>query len=63
MTYIIFVFVQMKLRPSDKMKNPLKGVVDEMKNLEGIIHPNLVKYYGVEVQKVKNLLDTEFDVI
>ena len=53
----------MKLKPSDKMKNPLKGVVDEMKNLDGINHPNLVKYYGVEVQKVKNLLSIRLNIL
>lgn len=31
----------------------IKQVSEEMKILEGIMHPNIVKYYGVEVHKVR----------
>lgn len=34
----------------------VKRVADEMKILEGIVHDNLVRYYGVEIHKVISLL-------
>lgn len=33
----------------------IKRVAEEMKILEGIVHRNLVRYYGVEVHKVRDI--------
>jgi len=30
----------------------MKGIADELSMFEGINHPSLVKYYGVEVHRV-----------
>ena len=30
----------------------IKAIADEIKIFEGILHPNLVRYYGVEVHRV-----------
>ncbi|KAJ8934430.1 hypothetical protein NQ318_017131 [Aromia moschata] len=38
----------------------IKRVAEEMKILEGIVHRNLVKYYGVEVHKDEMLIFMEF---
>ncbi|XP_049820436.1 mitogen-activated protein kinase kinase kinase 4 isoform X2 [Aethina tumida] len=38
----------------------IKRVAEEIKNLEGIHHKNLVRYYGVEVHKDEMLLFMEF---
>ncbi|GAB1598853.1 mitogen-activated protein kinase kinase kinase 4-like isoform X1 [Argonauta hians] len=51
---------EMKLKPTNKMRNPLKELVGEMNNLEGINHPNLVKYYGAEVQKDEMIIFMEY---
>eukprot|EP00106_Octopus_bimaculoides_P005259 XP_014772701.1 PREDICTED: mitogen-activated protein kinase kinase kinase 4-like [Octopus bimaculoides] len=51
---------EMKLKPTNKMRNPLKELVEEMNNLEGINHPNLVKYYGAEVQKDEMIIFMEY---
>ena len=42
---------QMKFQPNDLQQ--LREMCDEIKIFEGIQHPNLVKYYGVEVHKVR----------
>lgn len=34
----------------------VKRAAEEMKILEGIVHDNLVRYYGVEIHKVKDPL-------
>ena len=34
------------------MQYHFKEIIDEIKIFEGINHPNLVKYYGVEVHRV-----------
>ena len=44
---------QMKFSTAD-MQAHFKEVIDEIKIFEGINHPNLVKYYGVEVHRVSN---------
>lgn len=41
----------MKFQPNDHQA--FKGIADEIKNFEGIEHKNLVRYYGVEVHKVR----------
>ena len=41
----------MKFQPNDLQQ--LREMCDEIKIFEGIQHPNLVKYYGVEVHKVR----------
>lgn len=38
----------------------IKRVAEEMKILEGIIHKNLVKYYGIEVHREEMLLFMEY---
>ena len=41
----------MKFSTAD-MQARFKEIIDEIKIFEGINHPNLVKYYGVEVHRV-----------
>ena len=41
----------MKFSTAD-MQAHFKEIIDEIKIFEGINHPNLVKYYGVEVHRV-----------
>ena len=42
---------QMKFSTAD-MQAHFKEIIDEIKIFEGINHPNLVRYYGVEVHRV-----------
>ena len=41
---------QMEFQHNDH--KAIKAIADEIKIVEGINHPNLVKYYGVEVHRV-----------
>lgn len=41
----------MKFRTAD-MQYQFKDVIDEIMRFEGINHPNLVRYFGVEVHRV-----------
>lgn len=36
--------------------NTIKRVAEELKILEGITHRNLVKYYGIEIHRVSDLI-------
>ncbi|XP_071480035.1 mitogen-activated protein kinase kinase kinase 4-like [Diadema antillarum] len=38
----------------------IRDIADEIKNLEGIRHPNLVKYYGVEIHREELLIFMEY---
>ncbi|KAL3279949.1 hypothetical protein HHI36_017455 [Cryptolaemus montrouzieri] len=49
---------EIPLQPNDNLT--LKRLADEMKILEGIIHKNLVKYYGIEVHREEMLLFMEY---
>ena len=40
----------MKFNMNDQQ--PLKELADELILLEGVCHPNLVRYYGVEIHRV-----------
>ena len=42
----------MKFTTAD-MQAHFKEIIDEIKIFEGINHPNLVKYHGVEVHRVR----------
>lgn len=44
--------------PSADMQYHFKEIIDEIKIFEGINHPNLVRYYGVEVHRVRYLCYT-----
>ena len=48
----------MKFQPNDLQQ--LRQMCDEIKIFEGIQHPNLVKYYGVEVHKDEMLMFMEY---
>ncbi|XP_076445793.1 mitogen-activated protein kinase kinase kinase 4-like [Babylonia areolata] len=49
---------EMKFQPNDLQQ--LREMCDEIKIFEGIQHPNLVKYYGVEVHKDEMLMFMEY---
>ncbi|KAK7497186.1 hypothetical protein BaRGS_00011480 [Batillaria attramentaria] len=49
---------EMKFQPNDLQQ--LRAISDEIKIFEGIQHPNLVKYHGVEVHKDEMLVFMEF---
>ncbi|UYV80860.1 MAP3K4 [Cordylochernes scorpioides] len=49
--------VQIRLQPNDHRS--IKEALDEIKIFEGIKHPNLVRYYGVEVHKEELLIFME----
>ncbi|XP_041352279.1 mitogen-activated protein kinase kinase kinase 4-like [Gigantopelta aegis] len=49
---------EMKIQPNDQQA--FREIADEIKNFEGIQHPNLVKYYGVEVHKDEMLIFMEY---
>ncbi|KAK7107487.1 mitogen-activated protein kinase kinase kinase 4-like isoform X2 [Littorina saxatilis] len=49
---------EMKFQPNDLQQ--LRQMCDEIKIFEGIQHPNLVKYYGVEVHKDEMLMFMEY---
>lgn len=51
-------FVQIKFQPNDH--GEIRDLADEIKNFEGIRHESLVKYYGVELHRVR-LLRLSFD--
>lgn len=42
--------LQLRFQPNDVQT--IKSIADELKTFEGINHPNLVKYFGIEVHKV-----------
>ena len=44
------ISIQIPFQPEDH--KTIKNIADEIQTFEGISHPNLVKYYGVEVHKV-----------
>lgn len=41
----------------------LKRIAEEIKILEGIVHDNLVRYYGVEIHKVSYLYSVKDDIL
>ena len=43
---------QIRFQPNDH--KTIKETADELKIFEGIKHPNLVRYFGVEVHRVGN---------
>uniref|UniRef100_A0A672SAZ9 Mitogen-activated protein kinase kinase kinase 4-like n=1 Tax=Sinocyclocheilus grahami TaxID=75366 RepID=A0A672SAZ9_SINGR len=49
---------EIRFQPNDH--KTIKETADELKIFEGIKHPNLVRYFGVELHRVKNLLLSEF---
>ena len=51
-------FVQIKFQPNDH--GEIRDLADEIKNFEGIRHESLVKYYGVELHRVR-ILSLIFD--
>lgn len=46
---------QIRIERNDKA---LLALVDEVENLRSLDHPNLVKYYAIEVHRVKDILNT-----
>jgi hypothetical protein len=42
----------MKQLKIDRNHRAMKALIDEVENLERLQHPNLVRYYGVEVHRV-----------
>ena len=51
--FFMCVFVQIKFQPNDH--GEIRELADEIKNFEGIRHESLVKYYGVELHRVRIL--------
>lgn len=49
--HIFFVFNQIRFQPNDH--KTIKETADELKIFEGIKHPNLVRYFGVELHRVR----------
>lgn len=52
-SFFTCVFVQIKFQPNDH--GEIRELADEIKNFEGIRHESLVKYYGVELHRVRIL--------
>ena len=48
----VLFFLQIKFQPNDHCE--IKELADEIKNLEGIQHKSLVRYYGMELHRVRN---------
>lgn len=48
---------QVVLDPSNQQL--MKDFLDEILNFEGIDHPNLVRYYGVEAHRVSTMAGNE----
>ncbi|XP_060581220.1 mitogen-activated protein kinase kinase kinase 4-like isoform X3 [Ruditapes philippinarum] len=46
--------------PTADMQYHFKEIIDEIKIFEGINHPNLVRYYGVEVHRTEMLVFMEY---
>ena len=44
------ILFQVRFQPNDHQT--IKDIADEIKIFEGISHPSLVKYYGIEVHRV-----------
>lgn len=44
-------FLQIRFQPNDH--KTIKETADELKIFEGIKHPNLVRYFGVELHRVR----------
>lgn len=40
--------------------NTIRRVAEELKILEGISHRNLVKYYGIEIHRVRNYFSSQY---
>ena len=56
-TVIVYTtFFQVRFQPNDHQT--IKDIADEIKIFEGICHPSLVKYYGVEVHRVSRTFIT-----
>lgn len=51
--FFMCVFFQIKFQPNDH--GEIRELADEIKNFEGIRHESLVKYYGVELHRVRIL--------
>lgn len=46
-----FIFFKIRFQPNDH--KTIKETADELKIFEGIKHPNLVRYFGVELHRVR----------
>lgn len=55
------VFLQIRFQPNDH--KTIKETADELKIFEGIKHPNLVRYFGVELHRVRRQWSLTFTVI
>lgn len=51
------VLLQIRFQPNDH--KTIKETADELKIFEGIKHPNLVRYFGVELHRVSSPRGTE----
>lgn len=50
--FLFFMFfIQIRFQPNDH--KTIKETADELKIFEGIKHPNLVRYFGVELHRVR----------
>lgn len=59
-TVITIVLSQIRFQPNDH--KTIKETADELKIFEGIKHPNLVRYFGVELHRVSSSHCTEQSV-
>ncbi len=57
-TLFFFAFNQIRFQPNDH--KTIKETADELKIFEGIKHPNLVRYFGVELHRVRGKRHCEF---
>lgn len=51
-------FLQIRFQPNDH--KTIKETADELKIFEGIKHPNLVRYFGVELHRVRKHITRAF---
>ena len=56
--YYILSFNKIALQPNDH--RTMRSVVDELRIFEGIHHPHLVRYYGLEVHREEMIIFMEF---
>lgn len=50
---LFFASAKIRFQPNDH--KTIKETADELKIFEGIKHPNLVRYFGVELHRVRSI--------
>ena len=57
-TFLFLLLKQIRFQPNDH--KTIKETADELKIFEGIKHPNLVRYFGVELHRVREICLCQF---